>query len=218
MDVALKQSYRQMMISSELEDIDTEFQALSKLDHKGVVKMHGIAELNDAIYLVMEYCPIQIESYLEADVPDVTPDVDAEEQDQDTQSDTASQSRLMTRRKKKVRRSVDVAFAAVPCQKLVNTPSGVPQSTETHTHTHTHTHAHTHFHGCPPTPTATPETKHKHDVDPVSEGSAHLTGRRSGDGVPAQQGLCAPGLEAKQHHYDRGPSGQAVRFWSIETV
>eukprot|EP00750_Incisomonas_marina_P021390 INCI4352.1.p1 GENE.INCI4352.1~~INCI4352.1.p1 ORF type:complete len:646 (+),score=85.56 INCI4352.1:936-2873(+) len=62
-EVALKQFYRQMMVSSEVEDIDAEFQALADLDHPGIVKVFGVTEIGDFLYLVMEYCPIQVSSF-----------------------------------------------------------------------------------------------------------------------------------------------------------
>lgn len=62
-EVALKQFYRQMMASSEVEDIDAEFQALADLDHPGIVKMFGVTEIGEFLYLVMEYCPIQVSSF-----------------------------------------------------------------------------------------------------------------------------------------------------------
>ena len=64
-EVALKQSYRQMMAPAEIEDIDIEFRALAKIRHEGVVEMLGVTEIDGTFYLVTEYCPVQVEAFLQ---------------------------------------------------------------------------------------------------------------------------------------------------------
>ena len=68
-DVALKQFYCQMMVSEDVADFTREFNVLAALDHPGIVKMLGVTQVGDFMYLVTEYCPIQVEKYVQQQAP-----------------------------------------------------------------------------------------------------------------------------------------------------